>query len=40
MKKLIQRILNSLKNFIKSGLDEYYQISQEDLFLHHWRDKK
>jgi len=40
MKRLIQKILISIKNFIKSGLDELYQIQHEELFIRQRKDKK
>jgi len=40
MKRLIQKILINIKNFIKAGLDEVFQIQEEGLFLRQWKDKK
>ncbi len=38
--RLLKRILENLKNLVKAALDELYQIQNEELFLHNWRDKK
>jgi len=36
----LRRLLNKINNLIKIAMDELNQIQLEDLFLHHWRDKK
>jgi hypothetical protein len=36
----MKKLLLAIKNFINALLDEFYQIQREELFLHHWRDKK
>jgi hypothetical protein len=36
----MKKIWQIIKKFISECLNEIYQIQQEDLFLHHWKDKK
>ena len=40
--KRLKRIIESLKNLIRAGLNELYQIQHEDLFLRQFKgdDKK
>ena len=40
IKRKLKKLLEILKNIIKAAIDELYQIQHEELFLHHWRDKK
>jgi len=36
----LKKIWQAIKNLIKAAMDELNQIQLEDLFLHHWKDKK
>lgn len=40
IKRKLKKLLEIVRNLIKAALDEIYQIQKEDLFLHHWKDKK
>jgi len=41
IKRGLKKLLEILKNLIKAGLDELYQIQKEDLFIRQFKgDKK
>lgn len=40
IKRKLKKLLEILKKLISEALNELYQIQHEELFYHHWRDKK
>lgn len=40
MKRILKKIIESLRNLLRAGLDELYQTQHEDLFLRQFKGNK